>query len=71
VNALREMFMDDDGCISSMRVLATLTTCTVLGMWCYSIFRAGDWIPLDLETVVALVTAQGAKVLQRQVERRS
>lgn len=68
MNALRDMLSDADKRISSMRVICMLTTCTVLAVWTYSVIASGQWIPLDIETVMALATAQATKAMQAKFE---
>ena len=61
---LRGIFLDDEGCPSCMRLLAFVVVVVVLGVWGFSILRAGAYVPMGYAEAGLVGAAIGGKAWQ-------
>ena len=65
---MRGFFMDDAGDLSCMRLTVFVVTISVLGMWVWGNFAAGQYVPLGTSEAGLLGAAYGCKAWQARSE---
>jgi len=66
----REIFSEDNGRLSAMRMFAGLIIFVVLVNWTMVCWRNGNLAPLDWGAVIVLLGALGGKIAQKFAENR-
>ena len=64
MNPLKQIFADDTGAISSMRVVFVLVVLMVVATWCVLSIRANAFVPIPPTVLGLVITAFGGKTLQ-------
>ena len=65
---MKQFFVDDAGQLSCMRLMCFIVTVTVLGMWVWGCFKAGQYLPLGYADAGLLSAVHGGKALQGRYE---
>ena len=63
-----DMFKDDKGNTSSTRVVWTIGTLTIIGVWAYLCITTGTLVEITMGDATALGMVLGLKVGQKVVE---
>lgn len=66
-----DIFKDNEGHLSSMRIMSFFVTITILFNWTYVVLTSGTFVVLDAGSVSLLGVAMGAKVWQKHLEEKS
>lgn len=68
-NAVRQMFSEDSGSLSSMRVLSGVVVVTVLGTWSIHCLQNNVLVGFDYQDIGLVLGALGAKAYQKKNEK--
>jgi len=63
------MFRDINGQVSSMRVMSFMIILVILSGWAYTVIYNKEFVDFGANNMLVLLTALGAKAIQRGVER--
>lgn len=66
---LLQFFQEDNGNLSGQRLCYVLWNIAVCVVWTYCSFKAGQPVPLEIESIMGLAIAQAGKVGQKMVEK--
>lgn len=67
---IRELFSDDKGNLSSMRILSAFIIVTVVCNWMIFCFKTGQLISFDYEEIAMLLGVLGGKIGQKAIEKK-
>lgn len=68
-SSIRQIFADDGGNLSSMRVLSALVVIIVLGTWSTYCLRNNVIVGFDVADISLILGALGAKAIQKKYEK--
>ena len=68
-NAVRQMFSENNGELSSMRVLSGIVVVTVLGTWAIHCLQNNVLVGFDYQDIGLVLGALGAKAYQKKNEK--
>ena len=68
LKGLREIFAEDNGILSFMRVMSAFVISTITLVWAQHCIRTISWTPLDAGSVTAILGLAAAKVWQKSKE---
>ena len=68
MGVLREIFSDDSGHLSFMRVMNCFVIATIVTVWAQHCVRTVQWTPLDAGSVAAILGLSAAKAWQKGKE---
>lgn len=68
MKALREMLSEENGQLSTMRVISSIIPLIIVGTWALVSIKNNQLISFDLNDVLALSVPLGAKAYQRGKE---
>ncbi len=66
---VQQVFQEDNGNTSSMRVLTALIVLVVLGNWTYFNVTTGSMVAFDLNDVMVMLAPLGVKAWQKGKEK--
>jgi len=68
-NTVRQLFSEDNGNLSSMRVLSGIVVVTVLGTWAAHCLQNNVLVGFDYQDIGLILGAMGVKAYQKKNEK--
>ena len=68
MNAIKEILSDNDGSLSTIRLVVLAIVAAVLGNWVYLTIHTGQQQTLDWSSITLVLGAMGVKVAQKPFE---
>lgn len=65
---LKQFLVDDEGCLSCMRLMCLLVDVIVLGIWAWANIKSGQYVSMGYAEAGLIGVAHGCKHLQGKSE---